>query len=135
MKNNLVELPIRPVSDNDFLHAACMMDQGGSFADAIGTAYLAADPQNRARLRATFPDLFTQFFGKYQAKMNQDIETKQTPKDILTNEKKRKIVKEMLADGDYCDVATREIARRCGVSPPFVEKIRKQIELERMNQK
>jgi len=111
------------------------MDQGGSFADAIGTAYLAADPQNRARLRATFPDLFTQFFGKYQAKMNQDIETKQTPKDILTNEKKRKIVKEMLADGDYCDVATREIARRCGVSPPFVEKIRKQIELERMNQK
>jgi hypothetical protein len=66
MKDNLVEMPIRPVTDNDFLHAACMMDQGGSFADAIGTAYIAADPQNRARLRAAFPDLFTQYFNEYR---------------------------------------------------------------------
>lgn len=72
MKNNLVKLPIRPVSDNDFLHAACMMDQGGSFADAIGTAYIAADLQNRARLRAAFPDLFTRFFNDYLRRMNQN---------------------------------------------------------------
>lgn len=65
MKDNLIELPRRPVSDNDFLHAAWMMQDGGSFADCMGAAYMAADPQNRARLRAAFPDLFTQYFNKY----------------------------------------------------------------------
>ena len=66
MKDNLVEMLVRPVTDNDFLRAACIMDSGGSIADAIGTAYIAADPQNRARLRAAFPDLFTQFFNEYR---------------------------------------------------------------------
>lgn len=71
VKDNLVELPIRPITDNEFLHAACMMDQGGSFAEAIGTAYIAADPQNRARLRAAFPDLFTRYFNEYMRRMNE----------------------------------------------------------------
>lgn len=71
MKDNLANLPIRPVTDNEFLHAACMMDQGGSFAEAIGTAYIAADPQNRARLRAAFPDLFTRYHNEYLRRMNQ----------------------------------------------------------------
>lgn len=70
MKDNLVEIPIRPISDNDFLHAACMMDKGGSFAQAIGIAYFAADPQNRARLRAAFPDLFTNYFNAYMKEQN-----------------------------------------------------------------
>lgn len=65
MKDNLIEIPIRPLSDNDFLHAAWMMDKGGSFSEAIGTAYIAADPQNRQRLRAAFPDLFTKYFNEY----------------------------------------------------------------------
>lgn len=71
MKDNLIEMPIRPLSDNDFLHAACMMDCGGSFASKIGDAYLAADPQNRARLRAAFPDLFTRYFNEYMRRMNE----------------------------------------------------------------
>jgi len=70
MKDNLIHLTARPINNNDFLHAACMMESGGSFADAIGTAYIAADPQNRARLRAAFPDLFTQFFNEYLRRMN-----------------------------------------------------------------
>lgn len=72
MKDNLVEMPIRPVTDNDFLHAACMMDQGGSFADAIGTAYIAADPSNRIRLRVAFPELFTQHFSEFLRRMNKN---------------------------------------------------------------
>jgi hypothetical protein len=65
MKDNLVQLVLRPSNDNDYLHAAWMMEEGGSFAAAIGDAYIAADPQNRARLRAAFPDLFTQFYNKW----------------------------------------------------------------------
>ena len=65
MKDNLVSLPIRPVSDDEYLHAALTMEGGGSFAAAIGDAYIAADKQNRARLRAAFPDLFTLYFNKY----------------------------------------------------------------------
>ena len=72
MKDNLVEMLVRPVTDNDFLRAACIRDSGGSFAEAIGTAYIAADPQNRARLRAAFPDLFTQFFNEYRRRMNRE---------------------------------------------------------------
>ena len=71
MKDNRVELPIRPITDNDFLQAAWTMEFGGSFADAIGTAYIAADPQNRARLRAAFPDLFTRYFNEYMRRMNE----------------------------------------------------------------
>lgn len=66
VKDNIVELTIRPETNNDFLQAAWTMEEGGSFADAIGTAYIAADPQNRARLRAAFPDLFTQYFNEYR---------------------------------------------------------------------
>ena len=72
MKDNLVELVIRPQTNNDFLQAAWTMEIGGSFADAIGTAYIAADPQNRARLRAAFPDLFTQYFNEYRRRMNRE---------------------------------------------------------------
>ena len=70
MKDNLVQLTTRPQNDNDFLHAALTMDSGGSFAGAIGEAYIAADPQNRARLRAAFPDLFTQFFNEHLRRVN-----------------------------------------------------------------
>ena len=72
MKDNIVPLQARPQTDNDFLQAAWTMEVGGSFADAIGTAYIAADQQNRARLRAAFPDLFTQFFNEYRRRMNRE---------------------------------------------------------------
>ena len=41
-------------------HAAAMMQTGihGSFAAAIGEAYTYADPTNRERLTAAFPELF-----------------------------------------------------------------------------
>ncbi len=71
MKDNLVQLVQRPSNDNDYLHAAWVMEEGGSFAAAIGDAYIAADPQNRARLRAAFPDLFTQFYNLYLQRNNQ----------------------------------------------------------------
>ena len=72
MKDQVLELTTRPQSNNDFLRAAWTMEVGGSFADAIGTAYIAADPQNRARLRAAFPDLFTQYFNEYRRRMNRE---------------------------------------------------------------
>jgi len=72
MKDNISELIIRPQTNNEFLQAAWTMEEGGSFADAIGTAYIAADPSNRARLRAAFPDLFTQYFNEYRRRMNRE---------------------------------------------------------------
>jgi hypothetical protein len=49
------------------------MEEGGSFAAAISDAYIAADPQNRARLRAAFPDLFTQFYNLHLQRNNQQV--------------------------------------------------------------
>jgi lipocalin len=67
MKDNITALPVRPTKDDDFLHAAlCMIGEGGDFAKSIGKAYVHADSHNNARLRAAFPDLFTQFYIKYQ---------------------------------------------------------------------
>jgi len=43
-----------------------MIGEGGDFAKSIGKAYVHADSHNNARLRAAFPDLFTQFYIKYQ---------------------------------------------------------------------
>lgn len=73
MKDNITQLPARPQSDDDFLHAAQLMEQmGGSFAASIARAYYVADSSNRARLRAAFPDYFTGFFNVYLTKRNQD---------------------------------------------------------------
>lgn len=41
--------------------ARTMIRQGGSFAGAIGEAYVAADETNRARLIAAFADIFERF--------------------------------------------------------------------------
>jgi len=38
-----------------------MINHGGSFARAIAQAWLVADPDNRARLEAAFPDLFARY--------------------------------------------------------------------------
>lgn len=57
---------IRPHADDDYAHAAQLMEQlGGGFAGHIARAYFAADSHNRARLRAAFPDLFTKYFNLY----------------------------------------------------------------------
>jgi hypothetical protein len=41
-----------------------------------------------------------------------------------TNEDKGRAVMTMLEDGEWCGWADNEIARRCGVSQPFVGKMR-----------
>lgn len=43
-----------------FLQAALIMEKGrlGSFAAALGDAYIHADPTNRERLAAAFPDVY-----------------------------------------------------------------------------
>lgn len=57
---------IRPHGNDDYIHAAHLMEQiGGGFAGHIARAYFAADQHNRARLRAAFPDLFTKYFNMY----------------------------------------------------------------------
>ena len=57
---------VRPHTDDDYTHAAQLMEQlGGGFAGHIARAYFAADSHNRARLRAAFPDLFTKYFNLY----------------------------------------------------------------------
>ena len=66
MKDN-IEYIRRPQSNDDFLHAALyMIAEGGDFAKSIAKAYLHADSHNSARLRAAFPDLFTEFYIKYK---------------------------------------------------------------------
>lgn len=48
--------------DIDYLAAARLMTRiGGSFAGAIGEAYLVADSSNRARLVAAFDDLLDRY--------------------------------------------------------------------------
>jgi len=58
-------------------HAAAMMVTGlhGSFAAAIGEAYTYADPTNRERLTAAFPDLFARVHQFHHPKL-----------EIVTNE-------------------------------------------------
>ena len=41
--------------------AIVMKEMGGSFASALGDAFLKADAENRARVKAAFPDLFEQY--------------------------------------------------------------------------
>jgi hypothetical protein len=38
-----------------------MINYGGHFARAIAQAWLVADPDNRERLEAAFPDLFARY--------------------------------------------------------------------------
>lgn len=66
MKDNISKLPARPQTTDDYIHAANMMEvMGGGFAMCIAHAYYKADMNNQARLRAAFPDLFTEFFNEY----------------------------------------------------------------------
>ena len=50
---------LEPIGD-EFLRAALIMEKGrlGSFAAALGDAYIHADPTNRERLAAAFPDVY-----------------------------------------------------------------------------
>lgn len=50
------------MNDDQLRAAALAMETGryGSFAEFIGRAYLAADPNNRDRLTRAFADLFAQ---------------------------------------------------------------------------
>ena len=75
MKDNITELQAKPHGDDDYIHAAHMMETGGNFAASIARAYYAADKHNRARLRAAFPDLFTRYFNVYLNQRNQEGET------------------------------------------------------------
>lgn len=68
MKEPVTTLYARPQSDDDFTHAANMMEEGGTFAASIAKAYYFADDNNRARLKAAFPDLFVWFFNIYLTK-------------------------------------------------------------------
>ena len=73
MKDNITQLPARPQSDDDFLHAAQLMEQmGGGFASCIARAYYAADRHNEERLKAAFPDLFTNYYNEWLRQRNQD---------------------------------------------------------------
>ena len=66
MKDNTTPIQTRPSTDDDHAHAAhAMVEEGGSFAKYIGYAYFVGDSHNRARLRAAFPDLFTEFYIKH----------------------------------------------------------------------
>ena len=49
-----------PRIGDEFLRAALIMERGrlGSFAAALGDAYIHADPINRERLAATFPEIY-----------------------------------------------------------------------------
>lgn len=67
MKDNINTLPMRPTTDDDYLHAAmAMLMEGGGFAQHIAKAYMHADLSNQARLKAAFPDLFTEFYIKHE---------------------------------------------------------------------
>lgn len=70
MKDNITALPVRPTTDDDYMHAAGMMSIGGHFANYIAHAYFVADSHNKERLRAAFPDLFTKFYGAYLSERN-----------------------------------------------------------------
>lgn len=54
---------LEPIGD-EFLRAALIMESGrlGSFAAALGDAYIHADPTNRERLAAAFPDVYAAAF-------------------------------------------------------------------------
>lgn len=65
MKDNVTALPVRPTTDDDYMHAAGMMSIGGSFANYIAHAYFVADSHNKERLKAAFPDLFTRYYEMY----------------------------------------------------------------------
>ena len=71
MKDNITALPVRPTTDDDYLHAAQEMCGGGSFAYYIGQAYFVGDSHNKARLRAGFPELFTRYFNVYLRERNE----------------------------------------------------------------
>lgn len=47
----------------DWYVVEMMLEQGGSFVQALGAAFRRADPQNTARLRAAFPE----YWDKYAA--------------------------------------------------------------------
>ena len=70
MKDNIQELWAKPHADDDYIHAAHLMETGGNFAACIARAYYAADKHNRARLRAAFPDLFTKYFNAWLSRQN-----------------------------------------------------------------
>ena len=44
-----------------FYAAKAMIAHGGSFSEAIGTAFLVADSSNKAKLLAAFGDLFERY--------------------------------------------------------------------------
>lgn len=46
------------MTDEDYAIAQAMHRYGGSFVSQLGYLYGRADPQNRARLKAAFPEYF-----------------------------------------------------------------------------
>lgn len=56
--------PSSDVQDHEIAHA--MATFGGSFAKAISRAFLVADDDNRARMRAAYPELFAEYKGVVQ---------------------------------------------------------------------
>ena len=58
----LMTPPAEPLTHDQCLQAAkYMCFRGGSFAGAIGDAYIFADSVNRPRVLAAFPELFARY--------------------------------------------------------------------------
>ncbi len=45
----------------DFDVASTMIEYGGSFVRKLGAAALVADPENLAKIKATWPDYWSQY--------------------------------------------------------------------------
>ena len=64
--NNVVKM-IRPV---DYHQAANMMANGhlGGFAESLALTWFKADPVNRVKIQATWPELFIRAFELFELK-------------------------------------------------------------------
>jgi len=49
------------VSVTDYQVISAMRYHGGSFAEALALAFFKADPDNRQRLKAAFPELWREY--------------------------------------------------------------------------
>lgn len=79
-----------------------------------------------------FPKVFHDFIFSIEVAVRKEFETRPKLNVVMgvprTTEDKRKIVMSVLNDPDWWEWSDREVAAHCGVSAPFVAKIRKELE-------